>query len=124
MSFKLSDIANNAVNSKHVVRIFGNPLIVAMIIVIIVFLVMYFVMRDQIEIVDESTRSLIYFIFTTGVYTFIGCVCVLFLHHKVVQTSLEKKYGVGEEEDVVNEAINRRQLFGNRASSTASTTSV
>jgi uncharacterized Tic20 family protein len=95
--------------SKHIV-VLSNPIIVALIVTGIVFLVMFFIMRKQVELVDSSTKKYIYFVCSVGLYTFIGVVITLYLHHNILKSALEKKYGVGEAEDIVNAAIEGRVI--------------
>ncbi len=106
----LSDFVEKVTTHSGVVRVFGNPLVVALIVCAVIFLVMYFVMRDQIEIVDESSGSYIKFVFTTGFYTTIAVIGLLQLHHKIVQTTLEKRYGNIQQTDLIDQVVRRNNL--------------
>lgn len=106
----LSDFVEKVTTHSGVVRVFGNPLVVALIVCAVIFLVMYFVMRDQIEIVDESNGSYIKFVFTTGFYTTIAVIGLLQLHHKIVQTTLEKRYGNIQQTDLIDQVVRRNNL--------------
>lgn len=109
MGVELEKAVNSFVNSEHVRKVFGNPIIVGAIIALMVLLIMRFVVRDHIELVDDDKKSFMKLAATTGIYVFVASIGAIYLHNRIVAGGFEKQYENHAMRDTVESTIGRAE---------------
>jgi hypothetical protein len=106
----LGDTITGFINSPRVVNTFKNPIIIALIITGVVLLILFTVLAPQVELIDKSAGSMIYFASTVSIYTVIAILSILYLHNRVVKNEYERKYVSTEADDIVSAVIQGREM--------------
>ena len=78
-----------------------NPIYTALVIVLIILVVVYFVVRGHWE--DEGFwQSMV----KMGIYMSIGAVSIMYLHNRFLMQKIRKQYGRGEDEKILTATTN------------------
>jgi hypothetical protein len=105
MAFELEKFLTDTANSKSVNAVFNNPIYTALIIVSMVLLIIYFTMRNDIVLDEDSDTTMTTLMFTSGIYCILAVLGVVYLQHRSITGDFELKYNVRARDDVVNAAI-------------------
>ena len=73
------------------IEVFKNPLWMALIIVCIICIIVWFILNNEVEVIYDDT-SLPMLIFKAGIWGFISTLIFLFIHNKAVENDVSKKY--------------------------------
>lgn len=102
MPLKLHDLVNKS--SKKLVKkgdsVFTNPVYVAGITIGILLIIIWIMMKNEVEIIYEDT-SFTTLLFKVGIWGFISSVFISFLHERSIEQKYEEKYANKMQEQVV-----------------------
>jgi len=95
MPISLTNFVDDISRSTSLNGIFNNPIYTAILIVLVMMLIIYFMFRTE---VDESDQSFWNLLFRSGIYISLPVMGITFLHYK----NLERDY----ESRITNKALN------------------
>jgi len=105
MAFELEKFLTDIANSKSLNSVFNNPIYTALIIVSMVLLIIYFTMKNDVVIDEDSDASMTTLMFTSGIYCILAVLGVVYLQHRSVTHDFETKYNHRAGDEVINAAI-------------------
>jgi len=105
MAFELEKFLTDIANSKSLNSVFNNPIYTALIIVSMVLLIIYFTMKNDVVIDEDSNTSMTTLMFTSGIYCILAVLGVVYLQHRSVTHDFETKYNHRAGDEVIDAAI-------------------
>jgi hypothetical protein len=100
MTFQLDDIINGITDYLTDNKYVKSPIWVAIIIVVILILTIWFVVKSEIDTIYEDT-SMLHLYVKIGIWSVLSSIVVIFLHNKSIHRFYEEKYkNIGQEQAV------------------------
>lgn len=106
MPLKIGDLFNQTAKriSGGEKSILTNMIWVAAIIVGVLLLTLWFILKNEVDIRYDDT-SLIMLLLKGGVWSFITCLLVIFLHDNAIKTHYENLYRNKNQEQIIDRVI-------------------
>jgi len=82
MGWQLEKLISDIANSKSVNAVFNNPIYTAVIIVVMMLIIIWFVFGDEVELYEDSTFSMGGLMFTTAIYSLLAVMSIVYLQHR------------------------------------------
>jgi len=105
MALELEKFLSDIANSKSLNAIFNNPIYTAFIIVTMVLVIIYVTTRNDIVLDEDSETSMMTLMFTSGIYSILAVLGVVYLQHRSVTHDFELKYNVRARDEVISAAV-------------------
>jgi hypothetical protein len=102
--FKLEEFFNDAANLFTDSKYLQNPIWVAVIIVIVIILTIFYVINSEVDTIYDDT-SMLHLYVKIGIISFLICSAVIFLHNKSIGKFYEKKYESMNQTEIVKRIV-------------------
>lgn len=112
MGLSLDDIVLKITDANIVKSTFNNPIYMAIILVIIMMLIIYFGFRNNVKMNKDSSLSYAALVIIMGIYGFIGFMAIEFIHIKVLKNSIKGKYENAILDETIQQVMDNQKTGG------------
>ncbi len=105
MALELEKFLNDLANNKSLHAIFNNPIYTAFIVVTVVLLIIYVTMMNDVDVTEESENSIFSLMFTSGIYSILAVLGIIYFQHKSITSDFEQKYNIRARDEVISAVV-------------------